>query len=613
MSYAEPATVKVPPRNLVVVLRLMLLLLLTCSAGYYVLKLDSPLFIRIAASENGQDRTLALRQPYEFKTDKDTKSTLSVQLRYFLWQNGMLHIETPGACITRVAVQPEGVPSPINQKLGDVPLCENVTIDFSRSLIQGNNEIFFDLTSGQQQDSAVYISPELYGAHVNSTLASLCIFLTVALVLFRLARFGGIDKTSSIIITAGFLCYAMLLHLRPDFAYSNDLPGHVQYIRYMVDNWIHPFSYDGWEHFHPPAYYFLASRVFAAFDTSVIISPMAAARFFALMMYMVFCVYGVRTLNMAADVRGTTYYLGALLIVFWPMAPIVATRVSNDIAVYAAWSVMFYHLANWFKNERLSSLQLAVVFGGVTFLFKTSGVVPLGEIAVCILYGLATRRVRFRDFFAGKSLLSFAVFILCALGNAGRAIRLWLEHANTPAYYLSPGASEVHPTSYFLTFDPIDYITHPVVLFDKEPGFLNYFLKTILHSEQQFGGLTLIPTILNILLAVLMLSTALALLLSIRRKGGEPFSLVPYIVGAVVPPVAPYIFMMIEHYMFCQSFRFIVPSLIPCMVLFMRSMVSIYAVPSYRIIYWIGVFSAAGIAVCGIVMNVWLYTHSQFG
>ncbi len=592
------------------VLRLLLLLVLACGLGYMVLAFDSPRVMRVAIMEDGRSHVVS-SQPYDLHTGKESKSTLSVEIQHYLWQNGTFTFELQDACITSLAVRPEGVFSPIPVTVGSEPLCDEVTLDLLPHLTQGLNEIVLDVHSERPQ-TAVYVSPKLFGAHISSTLACLCIFCALALIFFKLARLAGINMQSDIVLVAGFICYALILHLRPNLFYSNDLPGHLEYIRYMVRGWVHPYDYVGWEYFHPPAYYLLASRFYGLFGASNVIGPLMAVRLFALLLYMIFCFYGVRTLHEHVESRGIAYTIGLLLIVFWPVAPVFATRISNDIAVYAGWSITFYYLARWCRNGRLSDFQWMLALMGVTFLFKTSALVMFGVAGVCSLYMLCSHRLQWHDLRRGKTLLAFAALILGILGDTGRVIYVWL-FGGPSSDYLSPGASEVHPLSYFLNFDLSDYVAHPVITFEREPGFLNYFLKTMLYSEQQMGGLTLIPIILNILFLVFLLVTIIMACVSIRPERGRFSALLPFIVGAALPPLGPYVFMLLVHYMFCQNFRFIVPMLIPLVVLYVQGITWASKIPACRPLYWLGIISGAGIAVGGMIMNGWLYTHGQFG
>lgn len=607
MSEAVPTPV-VLSRKSVASFRLMLLVIVLLSAGYIALKLDSPSFIRITVSDNGQSHNAPFPQPFEVNTNKDGGSKLAVMVKHYLWQNGTFSVELPDACIDRVEIRPEGVRDPIAQPIGDTPLCGVAVFDFSHNLVQGLNEIILTLHSDQPQNTPVYVTPQLFGAHVNSTLACLCIFFALSLVVFKVARLTGLNAASAGILTLGFACYAMLLHLRPDLSYSNDLPGHISYTRHMIDHWMRPFDYEGWEYFHPPVYYFVTSRFFSAFYASGVVSPLSAVRLFALFLYMTFCLYGVRTLYEAIEPRGVSYFVGALLIVFWPIGPTVATRISNDIAVYTTWAVTFYYLSRGYRERSIASLRWAVVFVGVTFLFKSNAVVLGGLVASCILCALLAKRIRLRELFEGKSLLAYGAVALGVLVNVSRVIYTTVFHKPEVIHsYLGEPGSDYYSLPYFLKFDLADFVLHPVVTWQKEPGFMNYFLKSLLYGEQQLGDLHFLPRILDILLVLMLLLSIYGIVSALLRKREHGGDLVPELMGVLIPILATVVFTILKHYVFCQSARYVLPMIIPLVILFVRG-VRIMRLP----LYTLGIMAGSGIVVGAFVMNVWLYTHGQF-
>lgn len=598
------------------IIRLLILLAFACFVGCVALKLDNPRILQAAIIED-KTATVFNRQPFEFKAGagEGARTTLAVEVQYYPWQNGTLVFDPGEACIEGVGVRPGGslarvaVSMPAGQ-----PHCGELRLNLAKQLTQGLNEVVLQIFTKAKEfepNAEVYVSSQLWGAHAVSTLACFCIFFALTLVIYRLAGHAGLGRTACIMLALGFATYAMILHLRPDLAYSNDLPGHLAYIAYMSENWQHPFAYTGWEHFHPPAYYFLAGRLTHYFTGADVFGPLLMVRLLGLFFYMTFCFFGLMTLRDGTTGKGIAHTIGVVLIVFWPLAPVVSTRMSNDIAVYAAWSAAFYFLAHWWREGgRLACLQWAVAFAALAFAFKTSGIIILAEVGLLGLIGLCMKRVRISDVLRKGSLLALVALLLGTLGNTGRALSLWLENNNSPSYYLSPGAGEVHPLSYFLTFNPVDYLAHPVITFDREPGFFNYFFKSMLYSEQQMGGLTLIPSVLNVLLLVFLAVIFVTTLIQPRQSKREAL---PYIVGALLPPLGPYVFMMIEHYMFCQNFRFIVPMLVPLVVLYVRGMKAAWVNPRWRMVYAAGIFTGVGIAVLGLGMNLWLYSHHQFG
>jgi len=591
----------------------LLAALLLAILSFIVLKQANPTFVQAIGMENGQGRPLTV-QPYSVRTGKDGRGMLRLWLRYSRDQNATFIIEPDNnfytypkvplkrRCIDHIWLRPPmfgNKVSPMPESINKAPICRETALDFSPYLREGLNPFVLMVHADNAPAVSLYISPQLFGARIFSTLACLGLFAAAAIVLFRIARRAGLDPATSCTAIAGMAYYALWLHYRPNLSYTPDLPGHIPYIQYMAQNWlINPYNYSGGENVQPPLFYFLAGRVFNLFSASGVINPLLAVRVFSLGLYMTFCLYGLRTLHEAVERKGLPYYAGNLLIMFWPVAINTATNISNDIALYSAWGAAFYYLARWFKEHSLGCLQLAIGLTGMAFMIKANAWVIGGITGSCVLYALSTGRLSWRQLWQGKTLVAWGVMALGMAVSAGRIIYMWLLHgADASRGYFGGARNDIYPSHYFIYFSFSDFAAHPFATFKNEPSFLNYFLKTLLYSP--FNALPppfpWLPAMLNVALIIWLLVVICGTIVYLMQKQDSFNSVCPHMIGTVVSIAGIITFTIFDHYEHTQNFRFILPMLVPLVVLFARGMETTRTIRTMQPFYWLGL--AAGISL----------------
>ena len=192
------------------------------------------------------------------------------------------------------------------------------------------------------------------------------------------------------------------LHYHPNLTYTNDLWGHISYLRYMVDGWSAPYGYRGHEDFHPPLYYAIAARAYHAAALFPIVNPLAAVRLLAVACYSAFLLAGLRTLRECAPTSTPAYHAGTLLIVFWPVNILMATRINNDIALYAAWGAAFFALARWARTRSDGSLSAALCLTAVALMVKSNGALVLGIVGVSLARALLKGEISVASLWRGR-------------------------------------------------------------------------------------------------------------------------------------------------------------------------------------------------------------------
>lgn len=425
---------------------------------------------------------------------------------------------------------------------------------------------------------------------LHPTLAYSCAcilaFLSASWALYRLARHTGLDRITSSLLLASLPYFLYWMNFHHYSIYTNDLPGHMSYMLYVSENWNDIYGYWGNEYFQPPPYYMLCALLIQMASHLPDLQPMTIVRLLSLGFYLAFCLYGVHTLRKSVVRENLLYYAGVALIVFWPVSILMATRINNDIAVYAPWAAMFYYLIHWHEDGDLPSLHRAMICTGIAFLFKSNAVIPLAILGACILLALCNSRLRLRDLRSRKSLMAFAALGLGILINAGKAIRESIIHSPEIVNAHFGLSSTENPTlSYFLSFHLEQYLRHPFNIRFQEPDFLSQFLKTMLYGEFTWAH-TQFATALNLLLLLFLCATCCACLIALRARKESLASLAPHLLAIALPLGAIITFYVIKRWMVCEDFRFVLPMLVPLVILFVRSTEALRSLPKAKPLYY---------------------------
>jgi len=482
-------------------------------------------------------------------------------------------------------------------------VCSYAVVDLSRQLRPGMNELRFDLFRSRQQ-AAFYFGPVLLGTHLLSTLAGLGLSAVAAAALLWVTRRLGLPLPTRVIMVAGLSYFLFWLHYHPNLAYTNDLWGHISYVRYMVDTWSDPYGYRGHEDFHPPLYYGIAARAYQLAAAFPIVNPLSAVRLLAVACYSVFLLAGLLTLRECATTGTPAYHAGTLLIAFWPVNILMATRINNDIALYAAWAAAFLALARWERTRGDGSLSAALCLVAVALMVKSNGALVLGTVGACLARALLKGEIRVASLWRGKLAWAWGALAAGFLINLGKPIYLYASQGrNAAGKHLGTGGTAAMGLLHFLRFDAASFLREPFVAFEREPSFLNFFLKTMLYGEFTFRH-GMVASVLNGLLLAHLLVT-LAVCLGLWRAGRQA-DLAPNVAGVAVPFRALVLFAALNRSAPAQDFRFVLPLLVPLVVLFVRGME-----PDGRrrrgAAYWLGLTPAVALPILAAAFYIAQY------
>lgn len=411
--------------------------------------------------------------------------------------------------------------------------------------------------------------------------------------------------------SAGLLLWASLPYFLfwwlnfPDLAYTNDVHGHMRYILHMRQFWWAPYAFSGWQSWQQPSYYFIAAQVMNIAD-SLGLQGFHWIRFFSIPLYLGFSYFGVRTLHLAIP-RASPHRLAAeCLIIFWPVCVLMATRINNDIPVYPLWAASFYFALRWYHEHQPRDLFIAIVWLAACFAFKSNAVIPGAIIGLMVLYAITCRQCRLADLIKRPIPWCIPVLMAGLFINCGRILYEIITAGSSEKLeqYFGPPIGGSPALHHYLHFDLGHFLAHPFSVFESEPSFWNYFLKTMLYGEFKWplGAATLMNALLVATLVIALLVTAISLV----RHPAKRWWLFPHMVAVGVSIVA----VMLQHYTkpwaACQDFRYVLPMLVALAVLYTHGMESIERRWWSRPLYIAGLF--AGFALpTGMV---WFYLIS---
>ncbi len=429
----------------------------------------------------------------------------------------------------------------------------------------------------------------LAGGSYKKIVATIGLFLSFAAAVFYIARMGGLQKYAALLVAASVLYYALWLHFWPNLRYTNDVYGHIDYIKHLAAH-INPYTYRGGEFWHPPTYYLFAS-VFYRFATVLgsIFDPLAVVRFFSLLLYAVFNIFALRTIQLYINPTSKIYQVSGFLSVFWPASMIMATRINNDVALYAVWAVFFFYICSWHTTRDNGFLRKALYALGVAFAVKSNAVILGGMMAIVLLCALIGKTLSFRECTNRKSMMAIGFVFLCLLINASRPIYDFIFHTNPGTLHFGGKAGDAISFVHFLKFNLKQFFLQPLNLFNGESGFISYVMKTSLYGEFRWKQIE-IARLMN----VHFLALLLMMILGARRVWFLG------VVGVALPLLVLAIFTVKMRWVVCQDFRFIFPVIIPLTIVFANSMENLQN-RGWWLLYYLGMAAAMAMPVYGMM------------
>ena len=199
-----------------------------------------------------------------------------------------------------------------------------------------------------------------------------------------------------------------------------DFWGHIDYIKYIQTHIYPPDPTAGWQFYHPPLYYWIAA-ICAYIGKLMEMDYYLSIRLISMLCMFVFLYFA---LKLVREFIHNPYMrmVCSVMIMFWPINFGFVGRISNDVILYPAWAAFFLYLYRWHKDLRANDLAISFYLCGLMLLVKNTGILPLAECGVVVLYNLLAKRVTLRYFFGRTVLLAGLALVLMFSVNFGRTV-----------------------------------------------------------------------------------------------------------------------------------------------------------------------------------------------
>ena len=540
-------------------------------------------------------------KPYRIINYQVDHAKFSIELNYHRWQNAYFFIEPVDMQVNGITVMPAagGSASVSIPGAATNEFRHWLRIDFAPYLQDGLNHIEID-AEPKGDDAWLEFDPKLFGAHWLSTLGCLLIYAGAAWIVWMLLQYFRFDRVVSWVVIAAFTYNAYWLHQRANFFYTPDMTFHLDYLVYLANHWLDPYSFIGGERHHPPTYYYLAGAVYTLFGgVANPISAVSMVRALSLLLYMVFCLIGLKTLEIAITRKTLVYYLGVVLVMFWPVHIMTSTNVNNDMLTYPMWAAAFYYLVK-------EDFPRSIIYAAITLMVKSNGYLILAVIGVYVLVLMACRRLPWRALLARRMWAAYAMLLFGGAVNFGRIMYAWVKGVpDELELYLGGVGPNTYPSSFYFSFNPWDFVARPYLVSSEEPGFLNYLLKSFLYDPWGVHyPASVLPNVINAVFLLFLVILVIGIVMRLHSGWRQETKIYPCIIGVVIPILGLLVYTAVEHIEFAMNLRFALPLLVSLIILFCYALETLQSLPRWRWLYYLGLVSGAALPALALILHL---------
>ena len=276
--------------------------------------------------------------------------------------------------------------------------------------------------------------------------------------------------------------------------FQHDWQGHVEFIRYMANNWTLPLPSKGLQFPQQPLYYVVSGAIYVVgikFGLSNI-SALYAVGYFSLFCSVVFLYYSYKFIAILT-VNRWTQTVAMLFVSLTPSLVYLSARINNDSLVMVLSAVALYYIVKSYQTRFKVSFYSALVWTSLLFLTKISASpIELLLFALLIMVYLHTYEKMELNALR-KKLYIFSVLGLFLLGFT--LLKNYLPIENT--FYMVNSSSsfpgqEIHELnlSYFTSFHPQILIEsayeHIYGLEAIHNSFASWQYRTMLFGESDY-------------------------------------------------------------------------------------------------------------------------------
>lgn len=272
--------------------------------------------------------------------------------------------------------------------------------------------------------------------------------------------------------------------------------GHYGYVKYVADNAALPKPNTGWVFYHPPAYYLVGAAVFEVSETFNIF-PIESLQALAIVLWLIFLASSIAVFQLLMPGSKGSFWIATTSLVLWPSGIMRSVTLGNDIALYACLGVMTWLICKWWKTGRRALLVWASIFGALSLLIKSNGIVIVAVLGALLLirFLICGRRKRMKAFVDG---LIFGLISFIGLASSF-AVRIYFYLKGDLSSWLVSNAGGLGDSlrvpvtiKAFIPLDIPTFLTEPFMSsYDDSTGrsnFWNYLLRSSLTGEFSYKG-----------------------------------------------------------------------------------------------------------------------------
>ena len=411
------------------------------------------------------------------------------------------------------------------------------TINLSEYLHGGENsvEIKFEDYGGYM---GIKFEPLLRDA--RGIVISLLSFILLLFFLFFVSKRIRLSKRYSFILFLAIAIRILYLSVTDYNVREHDIPAHLEYIKYFVDNHLFPpvEKAIGGAFFHPPLYYLSAALVYSG--TSYLTNNNTAIIYFVLQICSLlasigFVYFGIKETMLifthfikkdSLILQKILPWLSCLLIALWPSGILHSIRISNDSLLYFFFAAALYGWTKLYLQENNNKyLFMATLFTIAAILTKLNGALLIPMAILLFLLKSISDGIFFSRGNLIKGFLASLVMAI-ALGVTmypGIALKLSGKRAHIYITNMHGDLVVGNKLENFLWLDVKTFVNEPFTSpFEDKYGrqyFPNYMGKTALFGEWEYKGVAIHNTAVAIsVLALIMFTFFIIFLFKVPLK-----------------------------------------------------------------------------------------------
>ena len=392
----------------------------------------------------------------------------------------------------------------------------------------------------------------------------LAVFLIISLFMRRKFSVGQIALFGVFFIISSYFLVKLGVH-----SYSNDSGGHLDYIRYIYDNFGLPAKKKCWTCYHSPLYFILAAIVNFLSSSLTSIGFEKKVQVLTYFISLGFIGYSLLVIRKFIKYK-PDYYLVSAALIFMPSMTLNSVRIGNDSLFYLFTVMTMYYACSFLETHRRKLLVISALCALLSLTAKLTGFINLILILMLFLYTwfkstAYTSRIKLKLIYLARSKLIICIFIIGIVfyirettliggivGNSGN-LGGWLG---------------IQGNAYnFMYLDFLAFIKHSWVYSGTDPEgrqyFWNHFLKTALVGDWPHDGTWKVRAIAFLCLTWLML-IAYNIFYFFKSKAKDWDVRKVLLLSYIVAYIAAAIYISARYTYACsQNFRYVQPILIP--------------------------------------------------